>query len=455
MRHLGTLRELFGKLALATATASCTSGGIDNAEFSSNVCEGQTLSPLKGVTAGVPVDYMELREGNLVVNREGVPCDPGTPCGVKLASITSSVGWVKPSFVVTSGPRFLVFTRGDTVGVVTSISELVKFLAPIENPHDAALLVTEALPHIMLCRGNNARAVPGGWEIATQSGFACGKGTELDENIVFVSTNGEYSIRDVYVIERGSDNCSIGRRPEGLAPSAPCAAPDRLGAYFADATRLEAASVYAFERLARELRHFGAPKRLIREAHRARADELRHARVTRALAQKHGARPHAVRVRREGRRSLFAMLRENAVEGCVRETFGALVATYQGLKATDPCLASTMTRIAADETRHAALAWDIAAWAEPKLSPEEREELGALRARAAQELAHSLRDAHALSAAGLPGSEDSLRLLDALRPHLIEIIPSAAFGPTTRTTGFDRAPAARRARPARALARAR
>jgi len=53
---------------------------------------------------------------------------------------------------------------------------------------------------------------------------------------------------------------------------------------------------------------------------------------------------------------------ENAVEGCVRETYGALIATRQAEAASDPVVRRAMRKIAADETAHAALSWDVASF---------------------------------------------------------------------------------------------
>jgi hypothetical protein len=63
---------------------------------------------------------------------------------------------------------------------------------------------------------------------------------------------------------------------------------------------------------------------------------------------------------------------ENAVEGCVRETYGALVAAHQALHAQDPRIAAAMEVVAADEIRHAELSWALAGWLEPQLTEEER-----------------------------------------------------------------------------------
>ena len=60
------------------------------------------------------------------------------------------------------------------------------------------------------------------------------------------------------VICNVEDCTGDGRLPEGLC-AAPIASRDAAGAFFARSAHLEAASVVAFERMARELERFGAP----------------------------------------------------------------------------------------------------------------------------------------------------------------------------------------------------
>jgi hypothetical protein len=148
---------------------------------------------------------------------------------------------------------------------------------------------------------------------------------------------------------------------------------------------MEAASVHAFRALGEELASFGAPASLVRAAGRAERDEVRHARITSRLARRRGARPAAVRMKPREDRTLEAFARENAIEGCVREAFAALVATWLASHAPDPEIARAMESIAVDETRHAALAWAVAAWVDPRLAPGSRRHVraamrGALRA---------------------------------------------------------------------------
>lgn len=81
--------------------------------------------------------------------------------------------------------------------------------------------------------------------------------------------------------------CFAGRRPAGLRPRRHGVT--SLGQWLAAQAHLEAASVPAFLRLARELRTHAAPAALVRAAMAAAGDERRHARVMTTLARRHGA----------------------------------------------------------------------------------------------------------------------------------------------------------------------
>lgn len=60
--------------------------------------------------------------------------------------------------------------------------------------------------------------------------------------------------------------------------------------------------------------------------------------------------------------TLEALAIDNAIEGCVRETLGAIEAVWMAEHSPDPEIRSVMRSIARDEERHAALAWRIDAW---------------------------------------------------------------------------------------------
>jgi hypothetical protein len=187
-------------------------------------------------------------------------------------------------------------------------------------------------------------------------------------------------------------------------------------AWLARAAFLEAASVDAFRLLRRDLAALGAPRRLLRAASRAARDEKRHARRMRSLARRSGQTPPpASRVTATTLPTLEAMATENAVEGCVREAFGALIACYQAARATDRELAAAMRRIAVDEARHAALALRIDAWARPRLDRKARARMDLAHEEAVNELLHEMETSVAPRARlGLPDPCENLFLARAI-----------------------------------------
>jgi hypothetical protein len=99
-----------------------------------------------------------------------------------------------------------------------------------------------------------------------------------------------------YYISNGGAGCPAeGRRPEGLVLPHRLDATNPVGAWLAEAAWLEAASVYAFVHLARELGLHGAPHGLVRWALVAARDEVRHTELMTRLALRYGARPPAPR----------------------------------------------------------------------------------------------------------------------------------------------------------------
>ena len=177
-----------------------------------------------------------------------------------------------------------------------------------------------------------------------------------------------------------------GRKLDGLrAPAIQC--DDPIGAWFAEAAWLEAASVGAFRRLARELRAHGAPEHLIAAASDAARDEIRHARLMAGFAKKHGAVVPKVEVAAMmGVRDLESIARENAVEGCVGETYGAAFATWAAEHSEDEDVRAASRAIASDELRHAALGWAVHAWVSEKLDREARDRVRTARDEAVRAL---------------------------------------------------------------------
>jgi hypothetical protein len=273
-----------------------------------------------------------------------------------------------------------------------------------------AFVTTLFPPNCAMPQVDCARICTGPADPALQCEVANGFGCDVDAE-AFVAPDGA-----PIVVE--CDKCTgAGRRPPGLLRSRSHCATNALGAFFAGVAHLEAASVHAFMMLADELRAYGAPAELVRAARRSAQDERRHARTMSGIARTHGAEPPPVRVARAHRRSFAAIALDNAVEGCVRETLGALVATWQATHAEDERIARAMSRIAADETRHAALAWAIARWMEPRLDNRSRKRLVAGRRRAVDALRRCsfavLCPAH-MRVAGLPSPCRASSMLEEL-----------------------------------------
>lgn len=230
------------------------------------------------------------------------------------------------------------------------------------------------------------------------------------------TADGGNAIRSANAVVVACTTCLGGRRPEGMAALAEVSsAENEVGAWFARLAHMEGASIAAFRTLRAELLAHGAPEELISAATQSAKDEVRHTRATARLARRFGGTPELAVVRRGPVRSLEQMAIENAAEGCVRETFGALVAEWQAAHAEDRGVRSEMATIAADETRHAALAWAVARWAEAKLDPSGRARVAESRRRAVRELyAESEQETPQIltHTAGLPPAHVARALLD-------------------------------------------
>ena len=117
-------------------------------------------------------------------------------------------------------------------------------------------------------------------------------------------------------------------------------------------------------------------------------------------------------------RSLEAMCTENALEGCVRETFGALVTGWQARTAGDAEVRRALGPISRDELRHSELAWAVDAWAAERLSAADRQRIRQLRQRELsvleQEVASQVPPEHFVREAGVPSREQALSLLQGM-----------------------------------------
>ena len=129
---------------------------------------------------------------------------------------------------------------------------------------------------------------------------------------------------------------------------------------------MEHASVASFARATLAMMAAGAPADLLADTQRAAVDEVDHARRCFTLASRYGgaaegAGPLDLRGALDAM-DLPAFAVATLREGCVGETLAAWTAAAQRERATDPVVREALTAIAADETRHAELAWRTVAW---------------------------------------------------------------------------------------------
>jgi len=401
-------------------------------EWTSLPCGEAGLFDLtSGLAPEPPADYLGLfvrvgqdANGAPAVDtysETGSPCSgatAGSDCLASFEDLRLNDPSCDPATTTTRCTTFLMATRGDEATRAAGTSAIRAALGAIDTATEAGLLAfLDGGAPINCQTGVNGptevRAEPDGFGVRFDS-MQCGSG--LFTFTLHVAEDGAVTTVSKEVI--GPALCMTGRRPEGLRPAAaPQCAASRLGAYFSAAAQLEAASVIAFERLARELERHGAPAELVDDARRSALDEIRHTRSMAALSARFGgvARPPSIEPAHE--RPRFAMALENAVEGCVRETYGALVAHHQALAAHDPEVRAALTVIAEDESRHAELSWRIARWLEPTLGEGEQAALHAARAAALAELV-ATRDpglsASELRTLGMPSAEVALALLRQL-----------------------------------------
>lgn len=129
---------------------------------------------------------------------------------------------------------------------------------------------------------------------------------------------------------------------------------------------MEHASVAAFARFALELLSLGAPPELVQATQAAMADETSHARDAFALASAYAGRPIGPGLLAIdgslGSRTPLEIVRTAILEGCIGETVAAIEAREALSTATDPAVRAVLTRVTADEARHAELAWRFVQW---------------------------------------------------------------------------------------------
>ncbi|MRG94985.1 ferritin-like domain-containing protein [Polyangium spumosum] len=419
--HVGKILRHVLALSIAPAAVAC---GIDTSGFEPLVCgPADGTRYLSDLRPSEELDYMELvdiGEGGIGERRPidsfGEKCGSATDAAACEAAIdaASSMQGFRLGDCVDFCPRHVLVTNAaDAVDVLDTKEAVLALIRPIDSEGEAVLAASLAGYRIP-CNDSDeggVRAASSGFEVLGTKYTAVCDPIERTLYRLAVDADGNVTEVESAVIESEAGAC-IGRRPAGLARRK-ARGSTRVGAYLASVAHLEAASVDAFGALAAELSHHGAPRALVERAEIARRDEVRHARVMRRLASRHGGRFRAPSVAKQASRSLEAIALDNAVEGCVRETFGALVGMWQARAAKDPAVRRAMRRIALDEARHASLAWAIDEWIRPRLDAAARARIEAARLATLDAVAAEARAGNApelVTTLGLPDGAAGERL---------------------------------------------
>ncbi|WP_437663413.1 ferritin-like domain-containing protein [Sorangium sp. So ce1182] len=419
--HTGRVLRRVLALSLGPIVAG-TCASIDTGGFTATGCRDDGTSQyLAGLRPVAGADYLELRGarrdyGHTTRRLEtsGTACaratDPAA-CAAKIAASHPDDGFGLGDYPWNYGRHVLIVNAGDDVNVLRSKEEVKAWLGRVDSPAEA-VLVAGLEGYRVPCGGSEpggVRPAGEGYEVLATRYRECP--IERGRYVLRVDADGSVSQIAAEILE--SRPACIGRRPVGLVPREAGGA-TVVGAWFANVAQLEAASVRAFEVLRRELAHHGAPPSLVGQASAARRDEVRHARVMGAVAARYGGRWRAPEVTPQPLRSLEELAVENAAEGCVRETFGALLGMWQARFAADRAVRRAMRAVARDETRHAQLAWEIDRWARARLSQAARRRAEEARRSALDELAAEAQrddlDRDLVRCAGLPGPAAARRL---------------------------------------------
>jgi len=380
-------------------------------------------------------DLWEGTNGESVGNLCATASDPNA-CREKVQSyraLPATRAACVASYPSPYGPRacslsYILYTRGDEIGVARNDDEKKALVGAFDTLTEV-LWATSKQGYSTACGGypqgvdeSKYRTTDdGGYELTLLKYENCGK--QMFSVVVRVDHLGNVTETSRELLPE-KPSCSVaGRRPEGLRAYVAAHDSDVVGAYFASMATLEAASVVSFRRLRRELAALGAPAELLDRVREAARDEIRHTRATTDLARRHGVTPSAPEIAPSAEnRSVFEVALENAREGCVRETFGALVAHVQRVRAADAEVRACMDAIADEETQHAALSWDVAAWLDTQLTSEERAALADARREALAALASELAqpvDPRVAAVSGIPHAPEALAILQGMAGELL------------------------------------
>lgn len=360
------------------------------------------------------------QRGSYIQHAGGEPCANAvdvTGCNQTLDSLPFSID-----------SNALVITQGDVIQILQNEDDIKSFLGSLDNPqkvfswiHVHGLALSCNFSDSAVIQNDDGQS----WNaVYTEYTQQC---APIVRERVQVNVNVEdWSIAEFARAEISrEEGACIGRKPPGSLSFSPAELkPDcnALGVSLARHAAYEAASVVAFEHLKKELEKHNAPRALLNRIESAANDERRHAIQVAALAARYGHQADDFHIEPVSFRDLESIAIDNMQEGCIGETWGALIGLYQAEKAADPAIAETMRSIALEEVEHASLSWAVHDWIVPQLDKKAIDRVNSIKQKSLAKLIEKASvpaDQNHVLLAGLPEVAVAKQLADKLVQSLM------------------------------------
>lgn len=192
-----------------------------------------------------------------------------------------------------------------------------------------------------------------------------------------------------------------------------------IGVYFAKSAHEQAAAVFSYIALATQLRSFGAPTNLIEQCQSAAKDNILHAKIMQELSEMEGVFVPSFHYVPTSQ-SILEVAMQNAVDGCIYETWAALLANWQSTHLpSDPELQTVYEQIGKNKAMHGQLAWDLHFWFLSKLRTREKKQLSRAQSKAIAQLLLAEGNISYVAGLGLPLSHEKKVLSSVFCAQLV------------------------------------
>jgi len=427
MNSLANTKVLYRVLCgiLGTAVSGCDIAVDPNALAPSPDWEGvscdddRTIDLLSDLAPLEEIDGIVLAQTGVQIGRYrrpagGKACINATDtelCNQNIDDLTQSYS-----------ENIMIVTQGDTIQVLQTEADFQRILGDLDNKqkvfswmHVHGLRLSCTFEDSAVLDVANGQIWNG---IYTQITSSCSP--LIEERVRVKIDASDWSIVEFSRARiKEDEGACIGRKPPGQVNFLDVEIADisSIGNVLARHAAYEAASVIAFVHLKQELSFYNAPVAILKRIDKAIEDEKRHALQVEILAQRYDRQIKKFDVDATPIRNLEAIAIDNMKEGCIGETWGALVGLFQAEHAKDKVIATTMYLIAVDEVDHAALSWEIHDWITDQLSEEaclrveftKKAALASLRLKAERPVEQNLS-----LLAGFPEPQTSKVLVDKL-----------------------------------------